>query len=208
MESLVATGITEWIEAQVDEAVRVQQSVRGMAPRLAACAARMADVLRSGGRVYFFGNGGSAADAQHWAAELSGKFYQERACLPAIALTTNTSQLTALANDFGYDEIFARPLAGIGRTGDMAVGISTSGRSRNVVRGMQQAREIGMATVGMTGRSEGDMGAYCDFLFQMPTGDVARIQEGHEVCGHIICAAVERMLFGQDNADEGPTWNE
>lgn len=197
MEQVGTVELTGWIETQADEAVRVQQAVKGMASALAACATHMADVLRSGGRVYFFGNGGSAADAQHWAAELSGRFYLNRPSLPAVALTTNASQITAIANDYGYDQIFSRPLSGIGKPGDMAVGISTSGRSANVVRALETAREIGMATAGFTGASGADMSSLCDYLFQIPSSDVARIQEGHELCGHLICGAVERLLFGE-----------
>lgn len=196
MDQVETTGMIAWIETQVDEALRVQQAVKRMASELAACAANMADVLRSGGQVYFFGNGGSAADAQHWAAELSGRFYMKRPSLPAVALTANTSQITAIANDYGYDQIFSRPLSGIGKPGDMAVGISTSGRSANVVRALQTAREIGMITVGFTGASGADMAPHCDHLFQIPSGDVARIQEGHELCGHLLCGAVEQLLFG------------
>ena len=191
--------MTGWIEAQVDEAVRIQQAVKEMANELAACGVHMADVLRSGGQVYFFGNGGSAADAQHWAAELSGRFYMKRPSLPAVALTTNASQITAIANDYGYDQVFSRPLSGIGKPGDMAVGISTSGRSTNVVQALKTAREIGMATVGFTGASGAEMAHFCDHLFQIRSNDVARIQEGHELCGHLLCGAVERLLFGDES---------
>lgn len=190
--------LTTWMEAQVEAAQQVQQAVRAMTPKLAELAARMAAVFRAGGRVYFFGNGGSAADAQHWAAELSGRFYRERASLPAFALTTNTSQLTALANDYGYDAVFARPLAGMIQPGDMAVGISTSGTSANILRGLEAARERSAATVGFTGGDGGAMPERCDVLITIPADDVARIQEGHVLCGHLVCAAVERLLFGED----------
>lgn len=194
--ALTRAEAAAWIAAQADEAARVQQAVGAMAPLLADIALRMAGVLRGGGQVFFFGNGGSAADAQHWAAELSGRFYQVRPSLPAVALTTNASQLTALANDFGFDEVFARPLAGMARPGDMAVGISTSGRSANVVRGLEAARARGAVTVGFTGPGGGAMAACCDYLVSIPATDVARIQEGHELCGHVVCAVVERVLFG------------
>lgn len=187
--------VQSWIEEQVDEAARVQQAVREMAPLLASIAERMVAVFRSGGQVFFFGNGGSAADAQHWAAELSGQFYQRRPSLPAIALTTNTSQVTALANDFGYEEIFSRPLEGSARQGDLVVGISTSGRSRNVLRAFEVARAQGLVTVGFTGASGGEMAERSDYLVRIPSTDVARVQEGHELCGHLICAVVERLLF-------------
>ncbi len=197
MDTLTETDVVRWIGAQVDEARRVQEAVRDMAPQLAAVATRMAQVFRDGGQVFFFGNGGSAADAQHWAAELSGRFYQERPSLPALALTTNSSQITALANDYGYEEVFAHPLASIATPADLAVGISTSGRSANVLRGLEVARERGAVTVGFTGASGGDMVACCDYLIRILSDDVARIQEGHALCGHLVCAAVERLLFGE-----------
>lgn len=189
-----------WIEAQLDAARRVQDAVAAMAPQLLDLAERMAEVFRQGGRVYFFGNGGSAADAQHWAAELAGRFYQNRPSLPALALTTNPSLVTALANDFGYDDVFARPLAGWAGPQDMAVGLSTSGRSANVLRGLETARARGAATVGFTGGDGGGMPDRCDVLIRIPSDDVARIQEGHALCGHLVCALVEQLLFG----DEAP----
>jgi D-sedoheptulose 7-phosphate isomerase len=195
MDTLTYETTIAWVEEQVDEAGRVQQAVRTMAPLLTELAHRMADVLSAGGQVFLFGNGGSAADAQHWAAELSGRFYRSRASLPAVALSTNTSQITAIANDYGYDEVFARPLAGMGRPGDMAVGISTSGRSANVVKALEAGRATGLVTVGFTGPSGGTMAACCDYLVSIPSADVARIQEGHELCGHVVCAIVERLLF-------------
>jgi D-sedoheptulose 7-phosphate isomerase len=197
MGTMTTSDVEAWIEAQVDDARAVQEAVRVMAPRLADLAARLVDVFRHGGRVFFFGNGGSAADAQHWAAELTGRFYQNRPSLPAFALTTNTSQLTCLANDFGYDEIFARPLAGMIGSGDAAVGISTSGRSANVLRGLEVARTRGALTIGFTGATGGDMSDHCDHLIRIPSDDVARIQEGHALCAHLVCAAVERILFGE-----------
>ncbi len=197
MDTLVVTEILAWIDEQIDEARCVQDAVRAMAPSLAEIAACMTEAYRGQKKVIFFGNGGSAADAQHWAAELSGKFYLDRDTLPAFALTTNTSQLTAIANDYGYDEVFAHPLAGLAQPGDVVVGISTSGKSRNVLRGFEVARQRGAITVGFTGDSGGDMPAYCDYLIQIPSKDVARIQEGHALCGHLVCAVVEHLLFGE-----------
>lgn len=197
MGTLTHERAAAWIAEQAEESARVQQAVRAMAPLLADIALRMADVLRGGGQVFFFGNGGSAADAQHWAAELSGRFYKDRRSLPAVALTTNASQLTAVANDYGFDEVFARPLLGVARPGDMAVGISTSGRSPNVVKALAVARERGVVTVGFTGVGGGAMADCCDYLVRIPATDVARIQEGHALCGHVICAVVEEALFGQ-----------
>jgi D-sedoheptulose 7-phosphate isomerase len=187
----------EWLSEQFDEAAHVQSALRERAYALLALAADMAAVLSSGGQVFFFGNGGSAADAQHWAAELSGRFYFDRAPLPAHALSTNASQVTAIANDYGYDEIFARPLAGMARPGDMAVGISTSGTSRNVVRALESAREQGLKTVGFCGRNYDRLSGLCDHLVAIDSTDVARIQEGHELAAHLVLGVVEQTLFGE-----------
>ncbi|CAN5612823.1 D-sedoheptulose 7-phosphate isomerase [soil metagenome] len=187
----------DWLTDQFDEAARVQSSLRDKADVLLALAADMAAVLSSGGQVFFFGNGGSAADAQHWAAELSGKFYFDRAPLPAHALSTNASQVTAIANDYGYDEIFARPLAGMARPGDMVVGISTSGTSRNVVRALASVRERGLKTVAFCGRNSDQLSGLCDHIIAIDSTDVARIQEGHELAAHLVLGVVERALFGE-----------
>jgi len=186
----------DWVHRQVEESIRVHESLRALEPLVVAIAHRMAEVFRSGGRVYFFGNGGSAADAQHWAAELSGRFYLDRPGLPAISLTVNTSELTAIGNDFGYELTFARPLSALARAGDMAVGISTSGNSANVVRALEVARAQGVITVGFTGESGGRMKPLCDYCVCVPSTNVARIQEAHELCGHGVCGVVERILFG------------
>ncbi len=196
MDTLTPAEAAAWIRAQLAEADRVRAAVHTMTPLLTELAFRMAAVFREGGQAFFFGNGGSAADAQHWAAELSGRFYRNRPALPAHALSTNTSQLTALANDFGYDEVFARPLSGMARPGDLAVGISTSGRSANVLKALALAHEKGLVTVGFTGPGGESMAAHCDYLLRIPSEDVARIQEGHELCAHLLCALVERALFG------------
>jgi D-sedoheptulose 7-phosphate isomerase len=181
---------------QAEKAENVARAVREeMPPQLTEIAGALTDVLAGGGQVFFFGNGGSAADAQHWAAELSGRFYRERDPLPALALTANSSQVTALANDYDYADVFARPLRGLAREGDAAVGISTSGHSENVLRALDAARDEGLTTVGFTGADGGDMAARCDHLVRIPSEDTARIQEGHELCSHLICAAVERALF-------------
>lgn len=186
---------SEWVLAQIEASVRVHREARSLEPLLTRIAARMAEVFRAGGRVYFFGNGGSAADAQHWAAELSGRFSLDRPALPAFALTTNSSELTAIGNDFGYEMTFARPLSGMARAGDMAVGISTSGNSPNVVRALETARELDVVTVGFTGRSGGSIAALCDYCVRAPSDETPRIQEAHELCGHVVCGLVERLLF-------------
>ncbi len=158
-------------------------------------AQRMVDSLRAGGRVYFCGNGGSAADAQHLAAELTGRYYRDRAPLPAEALHVNTSFLTAVANDYSYEETFARLLRGWGRPGDVLWAMSTSGNSPNILRALDAAKELGMVTVGLTGASGGKMLGRCDYLFRVPSSDTPRIQEAHMLIGHTVCQLIEETLF-------------
>lgn len=151
--------------------------------------------FKSGKRVYFCGNGGSAADAQHLAAEFSGRFYTDRKALPAEALHCNTSYLTAVANDYSYDVIYARLIEGIGQEGDILVGLSTSGNSSNIVRAFEAAREKKMITVGFTGLTGGQMKSLSDYLIYIPSTDTPRIQEAHILVGHIICQLVEEKIF-------------
>ena len=155
----------------------------------------LVEAFKNDRKVLFCGNGGSAADAQHIAAELSGRFYIERRPLYAEALHVNTSYVTAIANDYSYDEIFARSVSGMGRAGDVLVGITTSGSSPNVINAIATAREIGMTTVGMTGEAESKLATGCDYLLNVPSRDTARIQEAHIMIGHIICEIVEVSLF-------------
>jgi len=199
MAAMTEEQARAWMSEQAAEARRVAAAVEAMTPRIASLALRIAERLAAGGQIFFFGNGGSAADAQHWAAELSGRFYRNRPGLPAHALTTNASQITAIANDFGYDEIFSRPLAGLANPGDVAVGLSTSGGSANVIRALDIARDRGLLTAGFTGAGGAAMGTHCDTLIVIPSHDVARIQEGHELCGHLLCAVIERTLFGSSD---------
>jgi D-sedoheptulose 7-phosphate isomerase len=151
--------------------------------------------LKNGNRIYFCGNGGSAADAQHLAAEFSGRFYTDRDALPAEALHCNTSYLTAVANDYSYDVIYARLVKGIGQKGDVLVGLSTSGNSVNIVKAFEVAREKGIITVGFTGESGGKMKSISDYLLNIPSNDTPRIQESHIMLGHIICQLVEEKYF-------------
>ncbi len=162
---------------------------------LIAVTGKLITVFQQGGKALFCGNGGSAGDAQHIAAELSGRFYRDRAPLFAEALHVNTSYLTAVANDYGYEEVFARLTRAMGRPGDILVGFSTSGNSTNVLRALQAARDIGMITVGLTGRGGGQMAAHCDHLIDVPSSETPRIQECHILVGHIICELVESQLF-------------
>lgn len=148
-----------------------------------------------GNKVLFCGNGGSAADAQHLAAELSGRFYYDRLPLAAEALTVNTSFLTAVANDYSFDEIFARLLQGNGDNGDVLIGLSTSGNSENVVRAFKAAQEKGIITVGLTGEDGGKLAPLSDFIIRVPSSDTPRIQEAHILIGHIICELIESAIF-------------
>ena len=154
-------------------------------------AERCKEALKAGNKVLFCGNGGSAADAQHLAAELIGRFQKERRSLASIALTTDTSILTAVANDYGYDEVFARQVEGLGRSGDVLIGISTSGNSANVVKAALKARDTGMHTIAFTGEGGGKLNDICDITFAVPSKVTARIQEMHIMVGHIICELVE-----------------
>jgi len=153
------------------------------------------NAFKNGKRVYFCGNGGSAADAQHLAAEFSGRFYRDRKALPAEALHCNTSYLTAVANDYGYDVVYSRIIDGIGREGDLLVGLSTSGNSKNIVRAFEKAKEKKMITVGFTGNSGGEMRSCSDYLINIPSADTPRVQESHIMAGHIICQLVEEKYF-------------
>ncbi len=157
---------------------------------------RIAEALRAGAKVLTFGNGGSAADAQHFAAELVGRYLKERAAWSAIALTTDTSILTAVANDFGYDAVFRRQVEALGRKGDVAVGISTSGRSANVVTALAKAREMGLVTIGMTGQGGGKLAGQVDYLIDVPSPETPRIQEVHGLVIHVLCAIVEEAIAG------------
>jgi D-sedoheptulose 7-phosphate isomerase len=153
------------------------------------------EAIRQGNKILFAGNGGSAADAQHLAAELVGKLAYERPAMPSISLTTDTSILTAIGNDFGFSDIFVRQIDGLGRAGDVFIGISTSGRSKNLVAALQACRKRGIVTIGMTGSTGGDMLPLCDYCLRMPSDDTQKIQEAHIVVGHILCGLVEQEIF-------------
>jgi D-sedoheptulose 7-phosphate isomerase len=154
----------------------------------------MEQSIRQGGKLLFFGNGGSAADAQHIAAELVIRYKTDRKAIAAIALTTDTSTLTACGNDLGFDAIFERQIEALGRAGDVAVGISTSGRSPNVLRGLKQARSGGLKTVGLTGAGGGELANVCDAVIEVPSAVTARVQEMHITIGHMLCVALETRL--------------
>lgn len=153
------------------------------------------EALRGGNKILFAGNGGSAADAQHWAGELVSRFYYDRPGLPAIALTTDTSILTAIGNDYGYDYVFARQVEALGRAGDVLIAISTSGNSANIIRAVDVAKARGIKVVGFTGENGGKLGPLADLCFQVPSNETPRIQEGHEFIGHLLCGLVEIEMF-------------
>ena len=155
----------------------------------------VADAVQAGGTVFFFGNGGSSADAQHLAAELLGRFYRDRTALPSVSLADNVAAVTAIANDYAYEDIFSRQLRGLGRPGDVAIGLSTSGNSMNVVRAFEVARELGMLSIAFTGADGGKAAAVADRCFRAPSSDTPRIQEAHKLVGHTLCEAVEARVF-------------
>jgi len=164
---------------------------------IAAVAAVLGSALEQGNKVLLFGNGGSAADAQHIAAELVGRFQMERGPLAAIALTTDTSILTCIGNDYGFDQIFARQVRALGRRGDVALAISTSGNSPNVILAASAARDLGLVTVGLTGNGGGKLAPLVQYLLDVPHKSTARIQEVHSMIGHILCELVDENLKGR-----------
>lgn len=153
------------------------------------------EVLRRGNKLLFMGNGGSAADAQHWAGELVSRFNYDRPGLAGIALTTDTSILTAIGNDYGYEHAFARQIQALGVEGDVLFALSTSGNSKNILRGIDAALAAGMKVIGFTGNSGGAMATQCTICLRMPSSETPKIQEGHEILGHLICGMIERSIF-------------
>jgi D-sedoheptulose 7-phosphate isomerase len=165
---------------------------------VADCIDLISTAFANGNKVLFCGNGGSAADAQHLAAEFSGRFYTDRDALPSEALHCNTSYITAVANDYSYDVIYSRIVKGIGKKGDVLVGLSTSGNSKNIMNAFETAREKGMITIGFTGATGGKMKPLSDHLINVPSTDTPRIQESHILLGHIICQLVEEKLYPRE----------
>ena len=183
-------GLTE----SIDTLARMRDDAT-LLDALDALAGHCVQTLQRDGRVLFAGNGGSAADAQHLAAEFSGRFYTDRNPLPSEALHCNTSYLTAVANDYGYDVVYSRMIKGMGRQGDVLISLSTSGNSVNILKAMEVARELGMVNVALTGETGGKMKDWSDYLINVPSTDTPRIQESHIMVGHIICQLVEEALF-------------
>jgi D-sedoheptulose 7-phosphate isomerase len=195
MENLMAG----YIENQIAEARQIMTAMIESAPlleKLGAAAQACIACLRQEGKILLAGNGGSAADAQHIAGEFVSRFAFDRPGLPAMALTTDTSILTAIGNDYGYERLFARQVQAHGRRGDVFIGYSTSGRSPNILRAFEEARAMGLVCIGLTGNRGGPMRELCDHLLEVPSSDTPKIQEGHLVLGHILCGLVENALFG------------
>lgn len=182
----------------IEENIATKQAILANQPLLdtiQAVANLMIKALREGKRILWCGNGGSAADAQHLAAELSGRFYYDRPPLNSEAMHCNTSYLTAVANDYGYDLIYSRMIDGACKPGDVLIGISTSGNSTNICNAFRKAKELGVITVALTGETGGEMKALADYLLNVPSADTPRIQESHIMIGHIICEIVEAKMF-------------
>jgi len=191
------------VAERIEESLAVHQALlanEAFLAEAAGVAGAIADSLGRDGTIFFFGNGGSAADAQHLAAELAGRYLLDRPGLAGLALTTNTSCLTAIGNDYGYDLVFARQLEALGSAGDVAIGISTSGNSPNVLRAFEAARAKRMTTVGLTGAEGGKLRPLADYCLRIPAEQTARIQEAHILVGHILCEIVEERMFTSRSA--------
>jgi D-sedoheptulose 7-phosphate isomerase len=186
---------TELVREQLRAAAENYERLSEHADVIAAAGEAIVAAYRGGGKLLVFGNGGSAADAQHIAAEFVGRFERDRDPLPAIALSVNPSAITAIANDYGFEEIYARQLRGLGSPGDVALALSTSGTSGNVVAALREARAMGLVTIGLTGRDGGELPALCDHCVVVRSDETPRIQEGHLVVFHLLCEIAESALF-------------
>lgn len=187
------------ISGRIGDSIAVKQLIlndSALVARIEEAISLCVEALKNGQKIWFAGNGGSAADAQHLAAELSGRFYFDRPPLPAEALHVNSSFLTAVANDHGYDQVYSRMLRGTAREGDVLFAISTSGNSSNILEAAQYAQSSGIKVIGLTGATGGKLAAQCDILLNVPSTDTPRIQECHIMIGHIICEFIEKELFG------------
>jgi len=189
------------IKSLIKASIEVKEKIlenKDLLKTISRCVEVITGSLKNSGRIYFCGNGGSAADAQHLAAEFSGRFYKDRKALPAEALHCNTSYITAVANDYNYDVIYARLIDGIGMNGDVLVGLSTSGNSVNIVKAFEVARLKNITTIAFTGLSGGVLKTVSDYLINVPSSDTPRIQESHILIGHIICQMVEESVFSSN----------
>ena len=187
------------IQHAIEDSIAVKQLIlndKDFLNRIEETVVLCVNSLKLGGKIWFAGNGGSAADAQHLAAELSGRFYLDRKSLPAEALHVNTSFMTAVANDYGFDKVYARMLQGCAHRGDVLVAISTSGNSANILEAVDMAKSLGVHVVAMTGEKGGKLRDRCDILLNVPSNDIPRIQESHIMIGHVICEHIEKDIFG------------
>ena len=191
----VVSGLRDGAELRI-------QLAQTLGPKIVDAAQLIAECLKDGGKVLLFGNGGSAADAQHLAAEFVGRFVLERSPLPGIALTTDSSILTAVGNDYGFDQVFVRQVLALGRPKDVAIGISTSGNSPNVIKAVQAAAGRGLRTIGLAGRDGGALAKAVEIAITVPSMNTARIQECHIAVGHVLCELVENELFGRQTAEQ------
>lgn len=187
----------ETIKAELKESIEVKNLViKNLVPQIEKAARLMIDALKAGNKIMFFGNGGSAADSQHLAAELIGRYRKDRKSLPAISLTTDTSILTAVSNDYGFETVFARQIEGLAKPGDVAFGISTSGNSRNVIEGLEKAKGMDCKAIGLLGCDGGRIAEVVDIAITVPCRTTPRIQESHITIGHILCQLIESEIFG------------
>ncbi|HYE71979.1 MAG TPA: D-sedoheptulose 7-phosphate isomerase [Blastocatellia bacterium] len=183
------------VNQRIEESIAVKRALLDQSAQIAEIGETLIAAYRAGKKVLLFGNGGSASDAQHIATELVGRYYFNRRALPAEALTVNTSSLTAISNDYSFDYIFARQIEAFGNAGDVAIGISTSGNSPNILEGVRAAKRLGMITIGMTGADGGQLVKEVDYCVCVPSADTPRIQEAHGLIGHVWCEMIERALF-------------
>lgn len=189
------------VRASLEESARLKLEMLELAgERIAAAAELLVGSFRAGGKLLAFGNGGSAADAQHLASELAGRFDRERPGLPALALTANTSDLTAIGNDYGFERVFARLVEAHGREGDVVVALSTSGNSPNVIAGVETARARGLRTIGLVGKGGGLLASHCEVVIHVPSQVTARVQECHIAAVHVLCELIDAELFADPSA--------
>jgi len=193
-------NMKEFIKNQIKTSYEIKQKIYGdeeLMDLIVEVGNKLIEIYKNGNKLLIAGNGGSAADAQHIAGELVSKFYFDRPALSAIALTTDTSIITAIGNDYGYEKLFSRQIEANGVKGDAFLGISTSGNSKNIIEGLKVAKEKGLLTIGLTGESGGKMKELCDYCICVPSNETLRIQEAHILIGHILCSVIEEAIFGK-----------
>lgn len=191
--------MSNYIVNQIEEAIQVQQRMLNdneLLEKITISANKCIDSLKSGKKILLAGNGGSAADSQHIAGELVSRFAFDRPGLPAIALTTDTSILTAIGNDYGYECLFSRQIQALGNDGDIFIAYSTSGKSPNILKAIKEAKDRGIYTIGLTGNRKAEMNDMCEIILEVPSSDTPKIQEGHLIIGHILCGIIENKIFG------------